>query len=219
MGDNLLYVCFRALEPWLRKQRGPVRWKPRMIVPPQLRAVRTTLLGHMPGWCPPVHAVGPWRPVELLDPASADILHGVRADLWARLQDQDGVVSVRMHFPASRPRLARSRSATMRDAAIVARCPALTGTRLRAPCASSARGYGGRTRMASRISIVSMRSSKRALSIAAGSAFAACPWTARATPGLRTAHQRREAVLPRRLHFQHGSARAGRHRRSFQTLA
>jgi beta-mannosidase len=102
-GHNVLHICFRALEPWLRKQRGPVRWKPRMIVPAQLRAVRTTLLGHMPGWCPPVHAVGPWRPVELLDPASGDILHGLRADLRARMQEHGGVVSVRLHFPATAP--------------------------------------------------------------------------------------------------------------------
>lgn len=102
-GDNVLHLCFRALEPWLRKQRGPVRWKPRMIVPAQLRAVRTTLLGHMPGWCPPVHAVGPWRPVELLDPASEDILHGLRADLWARVREQDGEVSVRLHFSTPAP--------------------------------------------------------------------------------------------------------------------
>ncbi|MRT32747.1 hypothetical protein FGX01_02495, partial [Xylella fastidiosa subsp. multiplex] len=78
-GDNVLHLCFRAMHPWLRTQRGPVRWKPRMIVPPTLRAVRTTLLGHMPGWCPPVHAVGPWRDIELLDPMGADVTHGVRA--------------------------------------------------------------------------------------------------------------------------------------------
>lgn len=102
-GDNLLYLCFRALHPWLRKQRGPVRWKPRMIVPPTLRTVRTTLLGHMPGWCPPVHAVGPWRPVELLDPASDDILHGVRADLWGQVQGDLGVITLRLHFPAFAP--------------------------------------------------------------------------------------------------------------------
>ncbi|MGT2494627.1 glycosyl hydrolase 2 galactose-binding domain-containing protein [Cupriavidus basilensis] len=51
-GENTLHLCFRAMHPWLRTQRGAVRWKPRMIAPATLRAVRTTLLGHMAGWCP-----------------------------------------------------------------------------------------------------------------------------------------------------------------------
>lgn len=106
-GENTLYLCFRALHPWLRKQRGQVRWKPRMIVPPSLRTVRTTLLGHMPGWCPPVHAVGPWRDIELLDPATADVRHGVRADVATQLDGQDGVIQVRLHFPGPAPAQAR----------------------------------------------------------------------------------------------------------------
>ncbi|AQV96192.1 glycoside hydrolase [Cupriavidus necator] len=110
VGENTLHLCFRALHPWLRKQRGQVRWKPRMIVPPTLRAVRTTLLGHMPGWCPPVHAVGPWRDIELLDPASTDALHGVRADVSTQLEGADGVITLRLHFPGPAPAQARCRA-------------------------------------------------------------------------------------------------------------
>ncbi|MCO4892565.1 glycoside hydrolase family 2 protein [Cupriavidus sp. WGtm5] len=106
-GDNTLHLCFRALHPWLRTQRGHSRWKPRMIVPPTLRAVRTTLLGHMPGWCPPVHAVGPWRSIELLDPASADPLHGVRAEASTQLDGTDGIIALALHFPGPAPAQAR----------------------------------------------------------------------------------------------------------------
>lgn len=101
--ENVLHICFRALHPWLRTQRGPVRWKPRMIQPPSLRTVRTTLLGHMPGWCPPVHAVGPWRDIELLDPIGTDPTHGVRAEMSARIESRDGMVDLQLHFPGAAP--------------------------------------------------------------------------------------------------------------------
>lgn len=107
---NELHLCFRALHPWLRTQRGLVRWKPRMIQPPTLRAVRTTLLGHMPGWCPPVHAVGPWRDVELLDPETTDPTHGVRAELASHLDGRDGVILLRLHFAGTAPRHASFRA-------------------------------------------------------------------------------------------------------------
>lgn len=65
-GNDVLVICFRALKALLGKSLKRARWRPAMIFPSALRGVRTTLLGHMSGWCPDVHAIGPWRPVVLL---------------------------------------------------------------------------------------------------------------------------------------------------------
>jgi beta-mannosidase len=65
-GGDELALCFRALEPKLSEPGPRARWRPQLISPQGLRMVRTTLLGRMPGWCPDVHAVGPWRPVSIL---------------------------------------------------------------------------------------------------------------------------------------------------------
>lgn len=70
-GDDRLALCFRALKPHLEKRGPRARWRPQMITPQGLRLIRTTLLGRMTGWCPEVHAAGPWRPVRLSRPAPA----------------------------------------------------------------------------------------------------------------------------------------------------
>ncbi|WP_131799904.1 glycoside hydrolase family 2 protein [Paraburkholderia ginsengiterrae] len=94
-GNATLALCFRSLTPALAAKRSRARWRPRLVTPPTLRNVRTTLLGHMPGWCPPVQAVGPWRPIELL----SDAPHAIdTVDISSRLDGDDGVVSLTLRF-------------------------------------------------------------------------------------------------------------------------
>ncbi|MCD2173842.1 beta-mannosidase [Rhizobium sp. C4] len=65
-GGDTLAICFRALGPLLGKKGPRARWRPQMITPAGMRLFRTTTLGRMPGWCPEVHAVGPWRPISVI---------------------------------------------------------------------------------------------------------------------------------------------------------
>ncbi len=98
-GNNELVIGFRALEPALKAKKGRARWRPRMIEPGQLRFIRTTLLGHMAGWCPPVHAIGPWRPIERLEDAGT--LKVKRADVRSHLDEKAGVLALELQVEVS----------------------------------------------------------------------------------------------------------------------
>ena len=86
---HVLALCFRALAPVLADPR-PVkraRWRSTLVTP-------GSLLGRMNGWCPPVHAVGPWRDIRIVpaDALAISNVHiaarvdGARGDLLVRLQ-------------------------------------------------------------------------------------------------------------------------------------
>ncbi|WP_322015107.1 glycosyl hydrolase 2 galactose-binding domain-containing protein [Paraburkholderia sp. J12] len=94
-GTATLALCFRSLAPALAARRSRARWRPRLVTPPTLRNVRTTLLGHMPGWCPPLQTAGPWRPIERL----AGAPHALdTVDLATSVEGEDGVVSATIRF-------------------------------------------------------------------------------------------------------------------------
>ncbi|PSJ60277.1 glycosyl hydrolase 2 galactose-binding domain-containing protein [Pseudaminobacter soli (ex Li et al. 2025)] len=92
-GGETLAIAFRSLDGHLDALKGPrARWKPRMIDDQRLRLVRTTLIGHMPGWCPPFDVVGPWRPALLVREDKKPLVAGV--DMRADLDGTTGVLDI-----------------------------------------------------------------------------------------------------------------------------
>lgn len=93
---NELLIAFRSLDVELEARRarrmGRARWRTRLVDDNTLRLVRTTLLGHMGGWQPPVHAVGPWRGIEMIEEAGPVQVRAV--EMQATLDGDDGLLAV-----------------------------------------------------------------------------------------------------------------------------
>lgn len=100
-GDDLV-LCFRALGPRLSEPGARARWRPQMIAPQGLKNFRTTLLGHMPGWCPEIHAIGPWRPITLVRRSVTSIDN---VSIRAVLENGVGRLSVSLHADAENPEM------------------------------------------------------------------------------------------------------------------
>ena len=88
---NELLIHFRALGPELSARRPRPRWKTALVAQQNLRWIRTTLLGRIPGWSPALPPVGPWREVRLERIRRVDVL---RLDLQAWAVGPDGHASV-----------------------------------------------------------------------------------------------------------------------------
>ena len=94
---NELVICFRALGPLLAARKPRPRWKAALVSHQNLRWLRTTLLGRIPGWTPPLPAVGPWKTVglEILSPLHPTMIH-----LRPTVVDAKGRLQARVTFCA-----------------------------------------------------------------------------------------------------------------------
>jgi beta-mannosidase len=63
--SNDLVIRCASLTAAMSARRPRPRWRTRIVEQQQLRWMRATLLGRMPGWTPPAAPVGPWRAVRL----------------------------------------------------------------------------------------------------------------------------------------------------------
>ncbi|MGP4805762.1 glycosyl hydrolase 2 galactose-binding domain-containing protein [Agrobacterium cavarae] len=100
-GADELAICFRALKPHLEKTGPRARWRPQMMSTQGLRLIRTTALGYMPGWCPEIHAAGPWRPIRL-------VWHGATAfdvTTFTTELTEDGTGVIRLSIAAAASRV------------------------------------------------------------------------------------------------------------------
>lgn len=70
--NNELVIGFRSVTANLQSRRPRPRWKTNLVQQQQLRWQRTTLLGRIAGWSPPVPAIGPWGAIQL-DQASVSL--------------------------------------------------------------------------------------------------------------------------------------------------
>lgn len=95
VGAHELHIRFKSVEREIESKTGRARWRPRMIVPAGLRHIRTTALGRLPGFAPPTPPVGPWRPVELIQPSALCI---ARVDIRSHVEGNEARLRVALEF-------------------------------------------------------------------------------------------------------------------------
>jgi beta-mannosidase len=90
---NELLLRFHALTPLLAARRPRPRWRTALVTHQQLRWHRTTLLGRIPGWCPPIAPVGPWGGVTLIPESHLRVVGG---GFRAAIEGDTGTVAARL---------------------------------------------------------------------------------------------------------------------------
>lgn len=89
--DNEIIIRFASLTSALSVRRARPKWRTRLVNNQNLRWIRTTLLGRMPGWSSAPQTVGPWKNVTL---RPGHLTRIVSKKVRSRLDGSDGVVSV-----------------------------------------------------------------------------------------------------------------------------
>jgi beta-mannosidase len=98
--ENELVICFRALDAELALRKPRPRWKTALVPQQNLRWVRTTLLGRVPGWTPPINPVGPWKSIWL---EQSSLLTIDKLDLQTAAENTSGKVRIEAHLALHQP--------------------------------------------------------------------------------------------------------------------
>jgi beta-mannosidase len=113
-GARELAIRFAPVAAALAEKRPRPRWKTRLVAHQQLRWIRTSLVGRMPGWSPPVPPIGAWRPVVL---ERWSHLRVTALDVRAALEPSgDGVVTVSVRATPAQGASVESASLVVGDA-------------------------------------------------------------------------------------------------------
>jgi len=92
---NELIICFRSVNHFLKTKRPRPRWKTNLITHQQLRWLRTSLLGRMPGWTPPTPALGPCGNIKLKLWKSC---HLAKANITTQIEGTHGHIRAKFEF-------------------------------------------------------------------------------------------------------------------------
>ena len=99
---NELVICFRSLGEALKERRSRPKWKTQLVNHQNLRWFRTTLLGRIPGWTPPITPVGPWAPIGLESAGPVEVqslkLHTTAKSLRIKARMSAGVEEARVRI-------------------------------------------------------------------------------------------------------------------------
>ncbi|MBP9112708.1 MAG: hypothetical protein KBF88_07850 [Polyangiaceae bacterium] len=87
---DLIQIRVRSIENEIADCKGRPRYKTRLVQNQKLRFARTTLLGHMGGWSPPVSHAGPYRAAYRITGTSWWV-HNL--SIRTRIEGERGIVS------------------------------------------------------------------------------------------------------------------------------
>jgi beta-mannosidase len=99
-GTNVLVVRCRSLTPVLAARRPRPRWKTPLVNHQNLRWIRTSLLGRVPGLAESPEPVGIWRPARLEKVSPTQLENSI---LTSRCDGHSGIVEAKLEFGAAAP--------------------------------------------------------------------------------------------------------------------
>lgn len=71
--NDQLALVFRSVTHNLKQKRPRPRWKTKLVENQQMRWIRSTVLGHVPMWTPPIQMIGPWKKIYLQEIKNFDV--------------------------------------------------------------------------------------------------------------------------------------------------